>query len=193
MFQQRNPHIREEQSQYDQEIIDIARVSRTVAGGRRFSFRATVALGNKQGLIGLGIGKGKDVAQSIEKASKKAEKKMMQVVRSEGTIPVDVIGRFKSARVLLKPTQKGHGLIAGGVVRSLCSLSGIENISAKILSRTNNKINIARATLEGFKRINQFHAKSEYLKLQASKKTTEEKKVAKTSISKIKKEVKKDN
>jgi len=193
MFQQRNPHIRKEQSQYDKEIIDIARVSRTVAGGRRFSFRTTVALGNKQGLIGLGIGKGKDVAQSIEKASKKAEKKMIKIVRSEGTIPVDVIGHFKSARVLLKPTKKGHGLIAGGVVRSLCSLSGIENISAKILSRTNNKINIARATLEGFKRINQFHAKSEYIKSHQSKKIIEEKKIIKTAKTKIKKEIKKDN
>jgi len=193
MFQQRNSYIRKEQSQYDKEIIDIARVSRTVAGGRRFSFRATVALGNKQGLVGLGVGKGKDVAQSIEKATKKAEKKMIKIVRSEGTIPVDVIGRFKSARVLLKPTKKGHGLIAGGVVRSLCSLSGIENISAKILSRTNNKINIARATLEGFNKINLLHAKSEYVRSQKDKKTIEEKKVVKTPVAKEKKEIKKDN
>ncbi len=193
MFQQRNLHAQREQSQYDKEIIDIARVSRTVAGGRRFSFRATVAMGDKQGLIGLGIGKGKDVAQSIDKASKKAEKNMIKIVRSEGTISVDVVGRFKSARVLLKPTKKGHGLIAGGVVRSLCSLSGIENISAKILSRTNNKINIARATLEGFKKINQFHAKSKDAKFRQSKKTIEEKKIGNKSISKTEKEIKKSN
>jgi small subunit ribosomal protein S5 len=185
--------MQKEQSQYDKEIIDIARVSRTVAGGRRFSFRATVAMGNKQGLIGLGIGKGKDVAQSIDKATKKAEKNMVKIVRSEGTIPVDVIGRFKSARVLLKPTKKGHGLIAGGVVRSLCSLSGIENISAKILSRTNNKINIARATLEGFKKINQFHTKLEHAKLRQSKKIVEEKKISNKLTSKQKKEIEKNN
>jgi small subunit ribosomal protein S5 len=146
----------QQESEYDKEILDIARVTRIVAGGRRFSFRATVAAGNKNGLIGVGVGKGKDVAQSINKAFKKAQKDMVNVDRENGTIPVDIIGKFKSTRVLLKPARRGRGLIAGGAVRALCNLAGIENISAKVLSRGNNKLNIARATLNAFQKINQF-------------------------------------
>lgn len=145
--------------EYERDILDIARVTRTVAGGRRFSFRATVAIGNKQGLVGIGVAKGSDVAQSIDKAYNKAQKRLIEVPRDQGTIPIDVIGHFKSARVLLRPASKGRGLIAGGVVRSLCNLSGIENISAKILSRTNNKINIAKATIDAFSKINQYQFK----------------------------------
>jgi len=177
-----------QQSEYDKEIIDITRVARTVAGGRRFSFRAAVVIGNKQGKIGLGVAKGKDVAQSINKATKKAEKGMIEVVRSDQTIPIDIIGHFKSARVLLKPAAKGRGLIAGGVVRSLCALAGIENISAKILSKTNNKINIARASIEAFKKISVFQAKMNQMKSK-DKKTDKsvdkkEKKVVKTKTKK---------
>ncbi len=165
-YQPRNQEIPE----YDKEILDIARVTRTVAGGRRFSFRATVAAGNKKGLIGVGIAKGKDVAEAIDKAYRKSTKKMMQITTEEGTIPMDVIGHFKSARVLLRPARKGKGLIAGGTVRILCALSGIENISAKILSKSNNKINIARATLNAFEQITQYS-----LKLQQQKKLEEHK------------------
>jgi len=139
--------------EFDREVLDIARVTRTVAGGRRFSFRATIAIGNKKGKVGVGVGKGKDVAQSMDKAYIKAQKDMVNVIKDEGTIPVDVIGHFKSARVLLRPAKKGRGLIAGGAVRALCSLAGIENISAKILSKSNNKLNIARATVDAFKQI----------------------------------------
>ena len=147
--------------EYEKRVLDIARVTRTVAGGRRFSFRATLAIGNRQGLIGVGVAKGKDIAQAVDKAYKKAQKNLIEVIRENGTIPIDVIGKFKSTRVLLRPARQGKGLIAGGVVRALCDLAGVENISAKILTKSNNKLNIARATLNAFEKINHYRFKIE--------------------------------
>jgi len=164
MFSNPRLNISRNEQEYDKEILDIARVARIVAGGRRFSFRATVAIGNKQGLIGVGVDKGKDVSQAIDKAYRDAQKNMITIIRDEGTVPVDAIGHFKSARVLLKPARKGSGLIAGGVVRALCMLAGIENISSKILSKTNNKLNIARATLNAFEIIRRYSLQSSFHK-----------------------------
>lgn len=154
-----------EEKQFDQEVLDIARVTRIAAGGRRFSFRALVAVGDRQGKVGLGTGKAKDLAQAVEKATARAQKEMISVPIQEGTIPTEVIGHFKSAQVLLKPAAQGRGLIAGGVVRVLAALAGIENLSSKIISRTNNKINIGRATLDAFLKLH-LHEK----KLAAAKK-----------------------
>ncbi len=147
-----------EKSEYDQKILDMARVTRVVAGGRRFSFRATVGLGNKKGKIGVGIGKGLDVSQAVEKAVADAKKNMIVVVLKEGTIPHEVEAKYASAKVFLKPAPKGKGLVAGGAMRIICGLAGIENITAKIISKSTNKLNNAQATLEALKKLKSIDA-----------------------------------
>lgn len=145
--------IGKEKSEFDQKVLDVARVTRVVAGGRRFSFRATVAVGNKKGKIGVGIGKGADVSQAVEKAAADAQKNKITVVLKEGTIPHEVTAKYAAARVFLKPATKGKGLVAGGALRAICELAGIENISSKILSKSTNKLNNARATIEALKKL----------------------------------------
>ncbi|MBI5153397.1 MAG: 30S ribosomal protein S5 [Parcubacteria group bacterium] len=132
---------------YDAITVDLSRVTRVVAGGKRMSFRATVAVGNKLGEVGLGVGKGLDVAQSLDKAKANAKKQLMRVSISNGTIPHEVHGKFGAARVVIKPAAKGRGIIAGSSVRSILVLAGYSDISAKILSTTKNKLNNARAAL----------------------------------------------
>jgi small subunit ribosomal protein S5 len=142
-----------EKSEFDQKVLDVARVTRVVAGGRRFSFRATVALGNRKGKIGVGIAKGPDVSQAVEKAVADGRKNIIIIPLKDGTIPHQVSAKYAAARVLLKPASTGRGLVAGGAVRIICELAGIENISSKILSKSTNKLNNARATLEALKKI----------------------------------------
>ncbi len=142
-----------EKSEYDQKVLDVARVTRVVAGGRRFSFRAVVVLGNKKGKVGVGVAKGLDVSQAVEKAAADARKNLIVLPLKEGTIPHEVSAKYGAARVFLKPAPTGKGLVAGGAVRIICELVGIENISAKILSKSTNKLNNARATLEALKKL----------------------------------------
>ena len=142
-----------EKSEFDQKLLDVARVVRVVAGGKRFSFRATVVVGNKRGKVGVGIGKGLDVSQAMEKAASRGKKEMMLVPLKNGTIPHEVSAKYSSARVLLKPALEGKGLVAGGALRIICELAGIQNITAKILSRSTNKINNARAALAALKKL----------------------------------------
>lgn len=132
---------------FEAKVIDIKRVARMTAGGRRFRFRAAVVLGDKKGRVGVGVGKALDVAQALQKAKNKAKKNLIEVPIVKETIPHEVKAKFRSARVLLKPQKKGRGLVAGGVVRLICQLAGIQNISSKLLSKTRNKINIAKATI----------------------------------------------
>ncbi len=153
MGNQRGRRNEKEKSEYDQKVLDMARVTRVVAGGRRFSFRATVGLGNKKGKIGIGIGKGLDVSQAVDKAVADAKKNMMVVVLKAGTIPHEVEAKYASARVFLKPAPLGKGLVAGGATRIICNLAGIENITAKIISKSTNKLNNAKATLEALKKL----------------------------------------
>jgi len=142
-----------EKSEYDQKVLEVARVTRVVAGGRRFSFRATVAIGNRKGKIGVGTGKGLDFSQSVEKAVADARKNMIILPLKEGTIPHEVQSKYGAAKVFLKPAPKGKGLVAGGAVRVICELAGVENISAKIISKSTNKLNNARATMVAFSKI----------------------------------------
>lgn len=144
---------RGEKSEFDQRVLDVARVTRVVAGGRRFSFRATVVVGNKIGKVGVGIGKGIDVSQSVEKAVADAKKNIIIVPIKNATIPHEVTAKYGAAKVLLKPAPKGAGLVAGGALRAICGLAGIENISAKILSKSGNKLNNARAAIEALKKL----------------------------------------
>lgn len=139
--------------EYDQKVLDIARVTRVTKGGKRFTFRAAIIIGNRRGKVGFGMGKGLDVAQSVDKASKQAKKYLIEVVLKEGTIPHWVEAKVGAAVVLLKPASRGSGVRAGGPMRVIAKLAGIEDVSGKIISKTNNKINIAKATIEALKKL----------------------------------------
>ena len=145
---------RREKSEFDHTVLDIRRVTRVVSGGRRFSFRATVAIGNRKGMAGVGVGKGQDVARAIEKATSAARKRLLAIpITKAGTIPHDVAAKFGAARVYLKPAAEGRGVIAGSSVRAICILGGVANVTAKVLSRSTNKLNIARATMRALGRL----------------------------------------
>ena len=138
-------------SEYEQKVLDIARVTRVTKGGKRFSFRTTIAIGDGKGKLGLGMAKGKDVAQSIQKAFNKAKKNLIVVPTTGGTIPYQVEAKFSSAEVILKPSKSG--VKAGGPVRVIAKLAGITSLTGKLISRTNNKINIAKATIAALQKL----------------------------------------
>lgn len=145
--------IREKKDEFDSKLLDLARVTRVASGGRRFRFRAVIVIGNKMGKVGIGIAKGADVAQAVEKATRVARKNLVQVPIVNDTIPYEVYAKYGAAKVLLKPQRKGRGLISGGTVRIVCSLAGIKSISSKTLGRTTNKLNNAMATIKALESI----------------------------------------
>ena len=132
----------------DSKVLDLARVSRVASGGRRFSFRAVVFVGDMKGKVGLGVAKGQDVAHAVEKATHQARKSMIAVPIAGNTIPHEVSAKFGASFVILRPQKEGRGLVAGGPVRLICEKAGIRDISAKFISKTHNKLNNARATLK---------------------------------------------
>ncbi|MBI2640775.1 MAG: 30S ribosomal protein S5 [Candidatus Sungbacteria bacterium] len=147
------PQMREK-SEFDQGVLDIRRTARVVAGGRRFSFRATVVVGNRKGRAGVGVGKGADVAGAIEKAAFQAKKHLISIpITDKKTIPHEVSAKFSAARIIMKPAREGRGLVAGGPIRTIADLAGIKNLTGKILGRTVNKLNNARATMEALKKL----------------------------------------
>ncbi|RMD58932.1 30S ribosomal protein S5 [Candidatus Parcubacteria bacterium] len=141
---------RRESDEFEQRVLDVARVTRVMAGGKRMRFRACVAVGNRQGLVGVGLGKGADVTIAVNKAVNSAKKAILEVPIVNDTIPHEVYKKFGAAKVLLKPARKGRGVIAGGVVRIILELSGIKNVTSKILG-TNNKVNVAQCTIEALR------------------------------------------
>ncbi len=144
---------KKEKKEFESSLLGLARVIRMTAGGRRFRFRAVMVMGNKKGKIGLGVAKGKDVAQAVEKATLKAKKNLIEIPIKEETIAHRVEAKFGAARILLKPQAKGRGLVAGGTVRVICTLAGIKNISSKVIGKTRNKINNAKATLMALEKL----------------------------------------
>lgn len=143
----------EKKSEFDQQVLDIARVTRVTKGGKRFSFRASVVIGDGKNSVGIGVAKGRDVSQSIQKAVHQAKKQMIKIPVKEHTIPHQVQAKFKSAEVIMRPAAVGNGVKAGGAVRAVAKLAGIENITAKLLSRTKNKINIAKAAIKALQQL----------------------------------------
>jgi len=137
--------------EWDQKVLDIARTTRVTAGGKRFSFRATVVVGDGKGRVGVGTGKSWDLQKAVEKGTNKAKKQAITLALKGNTIPYEVKTKYASAVVLLKPASPGSGVKAGGPIRVIAKLGGIRDLSAKLVSRTNNKINIARATIEALK------------------------------------------
>ena len=147
------PRFKREKREYDQKVIDIARVTRVVKGGKRFSFRTAVVIGNKKGKVGVGVAKGPDMKVATEKAYADAKKNLIVISFKGNTIPYSVYQKLGSAKVLMKPAAKGHGIVAGGAVRVVMSFAGVNDISSKMLG-SKNKLNNARATilaLEQFK------------------------------------------
>lgn len=144
---------KEVKSEFDSKLLSLDRVTRVTAGGKKLRFRACMILGNKRGKIGLGVAKGKDVSQAMEKAERKAKKNMIEIPFIEDSIPHEIQAKFEASVILLRPQKKGKGIIAGGPVRVICNLAGIKNISSKILSRSKNKINNAKATMKALEKL----------------------------------------
>ncbi len=152
MRPQRSHNPREKKSEFKDHVLEIRRVTRVMAGGKRFSFRATVVVGDEKGKVGIGIAKGLDVAAAVQKAIRQGQKNMIPIVLKDNrTILYDVETKYGAARVRLKPARIGHGLIAGGSARSVLELAGVKDISAKILGRTTNKLSNAMATLKALR------------------------------------------
>lgn len=141
----------QEKKEFEQYILDLARVTRVTKGGKHLSFRVCVILGDRNGRVGYGVAKGKDVQLGVEKAVNAAKKKMITVPIVNDTLPHALIYKFKAAVVMLKPAPKGSGIIAGGAARAILELAGVPNVSSKILGKTKNKISVAKATYEALK------------------------------------------
>ncbi len=131
---------------FDQSLVDVARVARVVKGGKRFRFRATIVIGDRKGKVGMGVAKGPDVTTAIAKAVNQAKKNFIMVPLVNETIPHEITYKYSSASVFLKPARPGTGIIAGGGVRAVAELAGIKNLLSKMLGSA-NKINNIRATL----------------------------------------------
>lgn len=145
--------------EFDQKIINIRRVTRVVAGGRRFSFSVALVAGDKKGSIGLGLGKAGDTALAINKAVRNAKKNMVKLKLTKTmSIPHELSAKFSSSYVKLLP-NKGRGLVAGSVVRDIVKLSGMKDITGKILSNSKNKLNNAKAVMEALLTISQKYTK----------------------------------
>lgn len=143
---------RREKPEYDQKLLELARVTRVVKGGRRFRFRATVVAGNRNGKVGVGVGKGTDVSDSVSKAFNGARKNMIQVRRYNNTIACQVNAKVGSARVMIRPAKPGRGIVAGGAVRAVVEMAGIRDIVSKSLGSA-NKLSVARATIKALEQV----------------------------------------
>jgi small subunit ribosomal protein S5 len=144
-------------NQYEEKVLYINRVAKVVKGGRRFSFSALVVAGDRNGQVGIGLGKANEVPEAIKKASKQAKKNMIRVpITSEAkSIPHDVIDKFCSGRVLLKPAVEGTGVIASATVRGILEAAGLQNVRTKTL-RSRNPHNVVKATMDGLKNLRDF-------------------------------------
>ena len=145
--------------EFDQKILNIRRVTRVVAGGRRFSFSVAVVIGDKKGSIGLGLGKAGDTALAINKALKNAKKNMIKLnLTKTMSIPYAIFTKFSSSYVMLMP-NKSRGLVAGSVLRDIVKLAGMKDITGKILSRSKNKLNNAKAVVKALSQISSKYSK----------------------------------
>lgn len=137
---------------FEEKVVTIRRVTKVTKGGRHFRFAAVVVVGNKKGLVGLGTGKANEVPDAIKKAVKEGKKNLIKVPMRGTTVPHEILGNYGAGKVLIKPAKEGTGVIAGGPVRAVVELAGINDIYAKSLG-SNTPINMIRAALDGLKHI----------------------------------------
>jgi len=146
--------------EFDQKILNIRRVTRVVAGGRRFSFSVALVAGDKKGSVGLGLGKAGDTALAINKALRNAKKNMIKLnLTKTMSIPHELSAKFSSSYVMLRP-NKGRGLVAGSVIRDIIKLSGLKDVTGKILSNSKNKLNNAKAVMAALSVISSKYTKA---------------------------------
>ncbi len=157
-------------NELSERIIFINRVSKTVKGGKRFRFSILLAVGDGQGNVGIGMGKAREISEAVRKGMEDAKKNMIFVKSNGKTIPHPVLGRYGAASVLLRPASDGTGVIAGSVVRAIMELSGIQDVMTKVVGRTSNPINVARATLAA---VTSLRTRDEIMSLRGKKKSQE--------------------
>lgn len=134
--------------EFENEIIDIRRVSKVTKGGRNLRFRVTIVVGDKDGRVGVGVSSTTEIPRAIQQAIRDAKKNLIDVNRDEKTLPHEVVGRFKAGQVILKPAHPGTGVIAGVTVGAICRLAGIDDVLSKSIGTT-NPLTLSRATING--------------------------------------------
>lgn len=142
--------VKREPKEFEEEVIQIDRVTRVVKGGRKLRFRATVAIGNKKGKVGVGVGKSNEVQGAIQKAINKAKKDLATIIMDGSTIPHSIKLKLKSSKLLLMPAVPGTGLMAGGTIRKVLALAGVKDVMSKSFG-TNNKLNNTKAAFAALK------------------------------------------
>ncbi|MCF6276800.1 MAG: 30S ribosomal protein S5 [Candidatus Magasanikbacteria bacterium] len=154
-FKGKSRKFKREKPEFDQQIVDLSRVTRVTAGGKQMSFRALLVIGDRKGRVGYGLEKGKDVQIAVNKAYNQAKKNLITIPMVYDTLPHRAEAKFKAARVMIKPAPIGSGIIAGSVIRTVLELGGVPNASGRIMGRTNNKITNVKAlfiALQSFKK-----------------------------------------
>jgi small subunit ribosomal protein S5 len=136
--------------EFDQKVVEVKRVTRVTGGGKRMRFRALIVIGDHKGKVGIGLRKGNDVAEAVNKAVNQAKKNMITLPLVNDTIPHEIKLKYKSSKIIMLPARPGTGVIAGGAVRSVLDMAGVKNVISKMLG-SNNKVNNVRATFEAFK------------------------------------------
>jgi len=145
----RGPEVDQE---FEERVVNISRVAKVVKGGRRFGFRTVVVVGDRQGRVGVGIGRARGVPDSIRKGVEQAKRSMIEVPMVGSTIPHEILATFGAAKVMMKPASRGTGVIAGGGVRAVLEAAGVRDVLTKSLG-SSNVLNVVRATMKGLQQM----------------------------------------
>jgi len=172
----------EKEKEFQEEVVEIRRVSRTIAGGRRIRFRAVVVIGDKKGRVGVGVDKANEVLDAVNKAKKKARKSLINVPIINETIPFPIESKFRGARVKLLPASMGTGVIAGGSVRVIMDLAGIKNLLSKTMGSPNKLNNL----LACYGALNELSLLSQMKEIAANKESKPKKKRLSKKTKKVK-------